>query len=79
MARGNSKMYRIKEEHIKVIPKVSNYYVEQAYFQGYMFIKEETNLNKIQMISTTCSEKSFNLQLVNVDVVTKAGVQKYRV
>lgn len=79
MARGNSKLYRIKEEHIKMIPKISNYYIEQAYFQGYMFIKEETEPNKIKMIATTCSEKAFNIQMVNVDVVTKTGVKEYRI
>lgn len=78
MARGNSKLYRIKEEHIKVIPKISNYYVEQAFFEGYMFIKEENRKDEIRMITTTCSQKAFQITLINADVVTKQGVKEYR-
>ncbi|BBK75984.1 hypothetical protein [Clostridium butyricum] len=78
MARGNSKLYKIKEEHIKVIPKISNCYVEQAFFEGYMFVKEENVKDKINIITTTCSQKSFQIDLVNADVVTKQGVVNYR-
>lgn len=78
MARGNSKLYRIKEEHIKVIPTVSNYYIEQAFFEGYMFIREENVKDEIRMITTTCSQKAFQIALINADVVTKQGVKEYR-
>ena len=78
MARGNSKLYRIKEEHIKVIPKISYYYVEQAFFEGYMFIKVEHRKDEIRMITTTCSQKDFQITLINADVVTKQGVKEYR-
>ena len=78
MARGNSKLYRIKEEHIKVIPKVSSCYIEKAFKDGYMFIQEEDRKDEIRMITTTCSQKVFQVALINADVVTKQGVKEYR-
>lgn len=78
MARGNSKLYRIKEEYIKVIPKISNHYIEQAFRDGYMFIQEENIKDEIRMITTTCSQKAFQVALINADVVTKQGVKEYR-
>lgn len=78
MARGNSKLYRIKDEYIKVIPNVSNYYVEQAFDEGYMFIQEENKKDEVRMITTTCSQKDFQISLINADVVTNEGVKSYR-
>lgn len=75
MVRGNSKLYRIKREAIKEIPVVSNYYCEKAFNEGYMFIKETENNpnNEIRMISTTVSFKSFEIGLINVDIVEADG------
>lgn len=79
MARGNSKLYRIREDYIKVVPKISNYYVEEAFAKGYVFIKEENVEDEIRMITTTCNQKSFQVELINADVVTtNEGIEKYR-
>jgi hypothetical protein len=79
MARGNSKLYRINEEHIKEIPIVSNYYVEKAYSEGYVFIKEKDVEDEIRMITSTCSQKSFQVDLINADVVKKdKSIKQYR-
>lgn len=78
MARGNSKLYRIKEEHIKVIPTASNYYIEEAFLEGFMFVQEANKKDVVSMITTTCSQKSFQVEIVNVDVVTKEGITNYR-
>lgn len=75
MARGNSKLYRIREEYIKVIPKISNYYAECAFRDGYIFIKEEGQ-DDVHMMTTTCSMKSFEIAIVNMDIVMNDGSVK---
>lgn len=72
MARGNSKLYRIREEYIKIIPKVSNYYVECAFNEGYMFVQQEGGTD-VEMITSTCSMKSIEVAIVNLDIVMKDG------
>ena len=75
MSRGNSKLYRIREEYIKVLPKISNYYANTALMEGYMFIQEEGK-DRVDMITTTCSMKDMKVELVNVDIVMKDGTIK---
>lgn len=72
MARGNSKLYRIREEYIKIIPKVSNYYVECAFNEGYMFVQQEGE-DRVHMITSTCSMKSIEVAIVNLDIFMKDG------
>lgn len=69
MTRGNSKLYRIRKENIKVIPLISRLYVEDAFRKGYMFVKRK-DIDIVYMISTTCSMKSIMTERVNVDVIT---------
>ena len=75
MARGNSKLYRVREEYIKTIPKISNYYIECALRDGHIFIKEDGQ-DDVHMITTTCSVKSVEIALVNIDIVMNDGTIK---
>lgn len=79
MARGNSKLYRVKESSIKIIPVVSNYYIEKAWFEGYVFVQEEDRPNEVRMITSTCSQNSYKIELINIDVVTSESIKSYRV
>lgn len=65
------KVFRIKNEHIKEIPVVSNYYIEKAFSEGYVFIKETENNteNEIRMINTTTTKKQFTVTLVEAEIV----------
>lgn len=77
MAQGNSKLYRVKEEYIKTVKTISNYYIELAWRDGYLFVQEE-GTNEIRMITSTCSQKAFQIELINADVITPNGVKEFR-
>lgn len=65
--RGNSKLFRIKKEYIKVVKDVC-FDIEKAFREGYVFIKEK-NKEDVYMINTTVSKKTFTVSLINVEIV----------
>lgn len=65
--RGNCKLFRVKKEHIKIVQNVSSFReLEQAFEEGYVFLKEK---NIVYMINTTVSKKTFTINKVNVEIV----------
>lgn len=66
---ASKKLYRVKKNHILEVRTISNYFVEQAFRHGYVFIKED-NKDDIYMINTTVTKKTFNISLIeNIEVV----------
>lgn len=79
MARGNSKLYRIHVDNIKVLCNLnSTREIEKAFIDGYTFVRDE-KCTKVYMISTTCSKKSLRAELINVDVVMDDNVKEIRI
>jgi uncharacterized protein YigE (DUF2233 family) len=78
MARGNSKLYRVKQEHIMILEYLnSEPSIQYAFESGYMFVADK-ELSKVCMINTTCSRKTLTISVVNVDVIREHDVKEVR-
>lgn len=65
---ASKKLYRIKKEFIKEVEILSNYYIEMAFLEGYVFVKH--NLNNIYMINTTVTKKALTVTMLdNAEIV----------
>lgn len=63
------RLYRIRREHIKVIPKISNYYCAEALHNGYTFIQEE-GCKSVYMMYTRTNKKDIEVELLEkVEIV----------
>ena len=75
MSRGNSKLYRINVDSIKMLCDFNSREIEKAFLSGYTFVSDG-NHTKVYIISTTCNKKSIKIELINADIVDKYGVIK---
>jgi hypothetical protein len=79
MARGNSKLFRIHLNTIKVLDNIhSNFELEQAFIDGYTFVTN-AQCTEVRMISTNCSKTSMKVELINADVVMDDNVKELRI
>jgi hypothetical protein len=63
------RLYRVKRDHIKVIPKISTYHCEVAFQEGYVFIQEEGS-EDIYMLHSRTNKKELEITwLEKVEVV----------
>lgn len=66
---GLKRLYRIRRDHIKVIPKISNYYCAEALHQGYVFIQEE-GCKSVHIMYTRTNKRDIEIELLeNVEIV----------
>ena len=65
---ASKKLYRIKKEFIQEVEILSNYYIEMAFLNGYVFIKN--NKNHVYMINTTVTKKALTVTMLeNIEIV----------
>ena len=75
MARGNSKLYRINVDSIKMLCDFNSKEIERAFLSGYTFVSDGKH-SKVYIISTTCSKKSIKAELINADIIDNYEVIK---
>ncbi|AGK95614.1 hypothetical protein [Clostridium pasteurianum] len=66
---ASKKVYRVKKEHIKEIPKNSNVFILNAFTCGYVFVRVKDR-KEVYMISTTVTKKTMKIELIeNIEIV----------